>query len=179
MHKGLLVTPVARSLLDFAAVAPLRSVRKAVAEADFLKLLDLDAIDRITGVGRPGSARLNRALSLHRPEYARTRSDLESLFLDLCRRHRLPFPEVNVRVGPHTVDALWRAERVIVEVDGGAGHSSYAQMQRDRQRELDLRRAGHSVLRYSWRQVTARRAEVAADVRRALRAIGWRFTSAA
>jgi very-short-patch-repair endonuclease len=167
MHKGLPVTPVARTLLDFAAVAPLEPVRKAVAEADFLKLLDHDAIDRITGVGRPGSARLNRALSLHRPEYARTRSDLESLFLDLCRRHRLPFPEVNVKLGPHTVDALWRAERVIVEVDGGDGHSSYAQMQRDRQRDLYLRQRGYSALRYTWRQVTARHAEVAADVRRA------------
>jgi very-short-patch-repair endonuclease len=137
LHKGLPVTPVARTLLDFAAVAPLERVRKAVAEADFLKLLDL------------------------------------------CRRHRLPFPEVNVKLGPHTVDALWRAERVIVEVDGGDGHSSYAQMQRDRQRDLYLRQRGYSVLRYTWRQVTGRRADVAADVRRAVRVSGRRFKSAA
>jgi hypothetical protein len=29
----------------------------------------------------------------------RTRSDLERDFLRLCRRYRLPAPEVNVRVG--------------------------------------------------------------------------------
>jgi len=170
MLRGLPVTPVPRTLLDFASVAPLARVRKAVAEADFLQLLDLGAIDAVTGIGRAGSARLNRALALHRFEYARTRSDLEDLFLDLCRRHRLPFPEVNVRVGVHTVDALGRNERVVVEVDGGDGHSSYAQMQRDRERDLYLRQRGYMVRRYAWRQVKARHAAVAADVRRSLRA---------
>ena len=168
-HGGLPATPVARTLLDFASIAPMARVRKAVAEADFLHLVDLDAIEAVTGIGRPGSAKLKRALSLHRPEYARTRSDLEYLFLELCRHHRLPFPEVNVMLGPHIVDALWRTERVIVELDGGDGHSSYAQMQRDRERDLYLRRAGYSVLRYSWPQVTRRPAEVATDVRSALR----------
>ena len=47
MHRGLPVTPVARTLLDFASVAPLDRVRSAVAEADFLRLLDLGAIDEI------------------------------------------------------------------------------------------------------------------------------------
>jgi very-short-patch-repair endonuclease len=42
-----------------------------------------------------------------------------------------------------------------------------------------LRQRGYSVLRYTWRQVTARHAEVAADVRRALRASGRQFKSAA
>jgi very-short-patch-repair endonuclease len=170
MHNGLPVTPVARTLLDFASLAPLEGVRKVVGEADFLKILDLDEIDRITGVGRPGSAKLRRALALHRPEYARTRSNLEDLFLDLCRRHRLAFPEVNVRVGAYTVDALWHTERVIVEVDGAHGHASYARMQRDRERDLALRRTGYTVLRYTWRQVTRQHAVVAADIRRALRA---------
>jgi very-short-patch-repair endonuclease len=168
MEKGIPVTPVSRTLLDFAADAPLGQVRKAVAKADFLHLLELEALDRLTGMGRAGSSRLNRALSLHRPEYARTRSPLEDAFLDLCRTHRLPFPEVNVAIGPYTVDALWREARLVVEVDGGDGHSSYAQMQSDRDRELYLRRRGHAVLRYSWRQVTTQEAAVAADVRQAL-----------
>jgi very-short-patch-repair endonuclease len=113
---------------------------------------------------------LRRALALHRPEYARTKSDLEVLFLDLCRRHRLPFPQVNAKVGIHTVDALWREERVVVELDGGDGHASYGQMQRDRERDLYLRRAGsfHPSLRLATGGGKA--SQVAADVRRALRA---------
>lgn len=172
LHNGLPVTPVARTLLDFASMAPIENVRKAVREADYQHCLDLGAIEEVTGVGRPGSTQLRRALAHHRPEDARTNSDLEVLFLDLCRRHRLPLPEVNVNVGPYTVDALWRTERVVVEVDGGDGHSSYGQMVQDRERELYLRQHGHSVCRYPWRQVTKTPREVAADVRGALRERG-------
>ena len=168
MHRGLPVTPVARTLLDFASLASLERMRKAVAEADFMHRLDLKAIDELTGVGRPGSAKLRRVLSLHRPEYARTKSPLEDLLLDLCRSHGLPFPEVNVRICGYVVDALWRTERVVVELDGGDGHASFGQMQRDRDRDLALRTSGHSVLRYTWRQVTARGAAVVGDIRRAL-----------
>jgi very-short-patch-repair endonuclease len=168
LHRGLPVTPVPRTLLDFASVAPLERVRKVVAQADFQRRIDLDALDRVMGVGRAGSAKLKRALSLHRPEYARTLSPAEDLLLDLCRRHRIRFPEVNVAIGPYTVDALWRDAQLIVEVDGGDGHSTRAQMERDRERDLYLRSAGYSVLRYTWRQVSAARRAVAADLRRAL-----------
>jgi hypothetical protein len=106
IHRGLPVTPVHRTLLDFAAVAPPDRVRKAVAQADFHRRIDLGAIDEIIGAGRAGSARLRQALTLHRPEYARTLSPAEDLLLDLCRRHRIPFPEVNAPIGPYTVDAL-------------------------------------------------------------------------
>jgi very-short-patch-repair endonuclease len=168
-RRGLPVTPVARTLLDLGSVAPLDRVRKAVAEADFLRLLDLDAIDALTGVGRAGSAKLHRALTLHRPEYAHTATPLEDLLLDLCRRHRIPFPEVNVKVCGYKVDALWREQRVVVEVDGGNGHGTRAQMERDRERDLVLRASGYRVHRYTWRQVRTKRAAVAADLRRALR----------
>jgi very-short-patch-repair endonuclease len=168
MHRGLPVTPVARTLLDFASVAPLAAVRGPIAKADFRRLIDLDAVDAITGVGRPGSAKLKRALALHRPQYARTLSPLEDRFLDLCRRHRIPIPEVNVPVCGFTVDALWRDERVIAELDGEAAHGTQAQTARDHERDLALRVGGFSVLRYSWWQVTQRPAAVAADVRRAL-----------
>lgn len=170
MHNGLPVTPVARTLLDFASVAPLDRVRKAVAQADYLRLLDLDAIDAVTGVGQSGSARLKHALALHRPQYAYTLSTLEDRLLDLCRRHRICFPEVNVAVLGYKVDALWRNARVVVEVDGGPGHGTTARMRRDHERDLALRAAWFSVLRYSWPQVTERPALVAADLRRALHA---------
>jgi very-short-patch-repair endonuclease len=168
MHRGLPVTPVARTLLDLASVAPFEQVRKALAQADFRRRIDLEAIDAISGPGRAGSAHLKRALRLHRPEYARTLSPREDLLLDLCRRHRLPFPEVNVPIGPYRADALWREARLIVEVDGGDAHGTIAQMRSDRERDLWLREAGFDVRRYSGVQITKRRRAVAADIRRAL-----------
>jgi very-short-patch-repair endonuclease len=172
MRHGIPVTPVARTLVDFASIAPLESVRKAVAEADYWRILDLSAIDALTGMGRAGSTRLKRALELHRPQYARTLSPLEDRFLDLCRRHRIPLPEVNLTVCGYKVDALWRAERVIVELDGRSAHGTDARMERDRGRELALRAGGCWVLRYSWRQVTREGPAVAEDVRRVLKTRG-------
>jgi hypothetical protein len=46
---------------------------------------------------------------------ARTLFDLQ-----LCRRHGLPDPERNVRVGRFTVDFLWRDQGLVVETDGYA-----------------------------------------------------------
>jgi len=59
----------------------------------------------------------------------------------------------------------------MVEVDGGEGHGTTAQMRLDRERDLWLRRAGFVVRRYSGVQVTRRRPAVAADIRRALKVV--------
>jgi hypothetical protein len=168
VHRGLPVTTVARTLLDLASVAPLDRLRAAVAEADYQRRLDLDAIDALMVNGRSGSATLRRALALHHPQYAHTLSPLEDRFLDLCVRHRIPLPEVNVMIAGHKVDAVWRERRLVVELDGEPAHGTEVRIARDRDRELTLRTAGYSVLRYSWRQVTRERSVVAADIRRGL-----------
>jgi hypothetical protein len=112
------VTTVPITLLDYAATASVSRLRRALAEAEYLKLLDLDAVVAELGRGRRGSSRLRRALSRHEPRLARTRSGLERLFFAVCESAGLPLPEVNVRIAGMTVDALWRRERVIVEIDG-------------------------------------------------------------
>jgi very-short-patch-repair endonuclease len=83
----------------------------------------------------------------------RTRSDLEDDFLRLCRRHRVPVPEVNVRIGPYLVDFLWREARLVVETDGYRYHRGRQAFQDDRARDLDLRRRGFEVLRLSEAQI--------------------------
>jgi very-short-patch-repair endonuclease len=98
----------------------------------------------------------------------RTRSDLERDFLRLCRRHRIPRPEVNVKIGPWTVDFLWRGERLAVETDFYDYHRGRVAFQDDRARDLDLRRRGFTVRRFSERQVDEQGADVAADLRDAL-----------
>jgi Protein of unknown function (DUF559) len=167
-HRGLPVTTVARTLLDFAAVAPVGRLRQAVAEADYLRLPDVDAIDAVAGRGRAGSAALGDVLRAYRPQYARTVSPLEDLLLDLCQAHAIPLPEVNVMVAGYKVDALWSGRRLVAEVDGEAAHGTRARLERDRDRDLALRAAGYRVLRYTWRQVSQRSGEVATDLRRAL-----------
>jgi very-short-patch-repair endonuclease len=82
-----------------------------------------------------------------------TRSDLERDFLLLCRRHDLPRPVVNVRVGPYLVDFLWRDRRLIVETDSYLYHRGRAAFQDDRRRDLNLRRRGYEVIRLSELQI--------------------------
>jgi very-short-patch-repair endonuclease len=98
----------------------------------------------------------------------RTRSDLERDFLHLCRRHGLPHPEVNVRVGRWTVDFLWRDEHLAVETDSYRWHRGAVAFEDDHARDLDLRRHGYSVRRFTELQVRERPAHVAADLAEAL-----------
>ena len=83
----------------------------------------------------------------------RTRSDLEHDFLRLCRRHRLPRPEVNVRIGPYLVDFLWRDRSFVVETDSYLYHRGEAAFQDDHARDLELMGLGYEVLRLSERQL--------------------------
>lgn len=167
-HRRLPVTTVTQTLLDFASTASFRRVRHALAEADYHRLLDYEAVEEALGRGRPGSDKLRRAVDNHRPELAYTRSEFERRFVELCECGRLPIPKFNVRVLGCTVDALWRKERVIIELDGKPGHGTPAQIARDHERDLRLRAAGFTVLRYTWGQLKSRRELILADLRRAL-----------
>lgn len=79
----------------------------------------------------------------------------------LCRRHRLPRPEVNVRIGPYLVDFLWRDKRFVVETDSYLYHRGRVAFQDDRGRDLELTRLGYEVLRLSEQQVEAESERVA------------------
>ncbi len=83
----------------------------------------------------------------------RTRSDLESDFLRFLTRHRFPRPEVNPKVGKYTVDFLWRKEKLVVETDFFDYHRGSVAFNEDRQREMDLRRLGYTVRRYTGAQL--------------------------
>ena len=97
-----------------------------------------------------------------------TRSELESLFLKLIKRHRLPEPEVNARLGPFLIDCLWRSERLAVELDGYAAHSGQAAFEDDRERDLWLTLHAYEVVRFTHEQLTREPAAVVAAVRELL-----------
>jgi very-short-patch-repair endonuclease len=138
LRGGIPLTTPARTIADLrrttserrpGALAP-REVRRAIRQANVLGL----PIDE-------ESAR------------DRTRGDLERDFLRICRRCRLPLPEVNVRIDRYLVDFLWRERRLVVETDSYLHHRGRAAFQDDRDRDLDLRRQGYEVVRLSEKQV--------------------------
>ncbi|MBV9809314.1 MAG: DUF559 domain-containing protein [Solirubrobacterales bacterium] len=165
-HKGLPTASLEQALLDYAAVAPLERLRHALAVADYRKVLDIAAVRATAGNGRPGSTELRKALARHEPKLAHTRSPLERLFLPLCERAGIPMPDVNVWIAGVLVDAVWRQQKLVVELDGRENHSSWGQIQDDRSKELRLRAAAFEVIRYGTRQLEEEAPAVEAELRR-------------
>jgi very-short-patch-repair endonuclease len=100
----------------------------------------------------------------------RTRTELEQRMLALCRRHRLPRPEVNVKLDRFEVDFLWRDQRLVVEVDGWGSHRTRTAFEEDRARDARLEVLGYRVVRFTWRQLSAEAASVVQTIRALLRA---------
>ena len=96
----------------------------------------------------------------------RTRSDLERHFLTLLEAHNLPRPEVNARVGPYTVDFLWRAEKLAVELDSYAYHSDRATFASDRRRDRYLTARGFTPMRFAEDEIAIAPQAIAAQLRR-------------
>ena len=167
-HKGIPVTRFPQTMIDYAATASLSKVRRALAQADYDGGLDVGAIEAELRRGCRGSRKLRLAFADHQPQLAQARSGLEITFFELCEADGLPLPELNAEVAGWDVDALWRRERVAVEIDGPGNHGSQGQVRRDRRKELDLRAAQFLLLRYSDDQVEHHGAVVIAEVRQLL-----------
>lgn len=127
---GIPVTTPARTIDDLRCTASRWELRRAIRQAE---VLGLPLGDNVAS--------------------DRTRSDLERDFLRICRRHRLPAPEVNVRIGPYEADFLWRERRLIVETDSYLYHRGRQAFIDDHARDLELRARGFEVIRFSETQI--------------------------
>jgi very-short-patch-repair endonuclease len=174
--EGIPCTNAARTIIDLAGICGRDALIAAVEEAAVLGLLDVTAIDHILSEERRrGSRRLNELLESWRrysPEM-RIRSRMEAKMLPLLTHYSLPIPETNakLRVGARTfeVDFLWRAQRVVVETDGGRFHDNPLAQQRDAERNQLLARAGYRVPRLGWDQLRDEPEQTMAEIARFLR----------
>ncbi len=142
-RNGIAVTTPARTLADLRRVSTPEEFRNARRQAEIMGL----------DLGQQGV------------EADLTRSELEHRFLRLCRRHRLPRPEVNARVGPFVVDFLWCSQRLVVETDGYRFHRGRLAFEADRARDIELKLLGYTVVRFTHRQVVDDPSRVARTLR--------------
>jgi very-short-patch-repair endonuclease len=147
LNDGIPATTPTRTLADLRLLLSPAQFNATVREAEFLRLPIEDQI-----------------------ESDGARTELEQAMFALCRRHRLPRPEVNVKVDRFEVDFLWRDQRLIVEVDGWEAHRSRSAFEADRVRDARLKLLGYEVLRFTWRQIRDDRAAIARTIRLLLRA---------
>lgn len=113
------ITTPGRTLVDFAAVASIRELEQAIAQAERDQLVtpaELVALSE-RHAGRRG-VRALRAVRATFGGPALTRSEAEFRLLALVRKARLPAPQVNVVVAGREIDFFWQSERIGVEVDG-------------------------------------------------------------
>jgi len=170
-EDGIPVTTVARTLLDLAEVLPLRQLHRAYEAAERLRILDLRAVAGVIARsrGRHGLRPLRALIEESRLPEPAARSELERRFLDLCHEAGLPRPAVNALIAGFEVDAVWPAERLVVELDGHEFHRTRAAFERDRARDTALQLAGYRVIRLTQVRLTSEAEAIAGAIRALLR----------
>jgi len=168
-RHGLKLTSAERTILDLAAVLSPAVLEWFIGQAFARRLVSPAALAARAeaSLGWRGIRKLRAALDLSGgPSY--TRSPSERTLRGALRRSELPAPEVNVIAGRYELDFLWRAERLVVEVDGYTYHSDPVAFERDRLRDAELQASGYRVMRVTRRQVRDTPEAVIARIRRAL-----------
>jgi very-short-patch-repair endonuclease len=148
-RDGIPITSVPRTLLDLAAVADERILRRAVNEAERAGRLNRGAMFQLLERNRrtKGRKALIAVIASVSPATRRTRSDLEAAFLSLLAKHGLPRPLVNTKLHGIEVDFHWPGTNLIVELDSYEYHRTPHEFDNDRRRDAHLKRHGYEVLR--------------------------------
>ena len=154
-HLGIRVTSPARTVLDVAPRLTDSPLRRVVREARLSRYMrESELADVVTRFPRhPGATRLKPFIEA---PSGPTRSEFEDAFLLFCHDHGLPRPRTNVRIAGHLVDAVFDAERLIVELDGYEFHGGRDSFETDRDRDADTLLAGHATVRITWERMRKR-----------------------
>ncbi|HWE11167.1 MAG TPA: type IV toxin-antitoxin system AbiEi family antitoxin domain-containing protein [Solirubrobacteraceae bacterium] len=148
VQLGIRATSPARTLLDCAPELDPQQRKRTVNDALHTAFLTQNQLSDVRHrfPTHPGAKLLDPFLDGQNP----TRSSFEDDFIAFCERHNLPRPLVNVRVAGHTVDALFRPQRLIVELDGWEFHRDREAFETDRARDGATLKAGYRTRRITW-----------------------------
>ncbi len=171
---GIPVTSMPRTILDLGSVLDRRLLERAINEAEVLGLTDpLSVPDLLVRHrGRRGPAVLRAIFGDREASRGVTANTFEALFAGLVDEYALPTPRFNAELAIRgrffKVDAMWEAQKVIVELDGRAAHGTQSAFENDRQRDRLLLLAGWRIVRITWLQLRDTPEVIAADLRELL-----------
>jgi very-short-patch-repair endonuclease len=165
-RKGLRVTAL-----------PLTVIEAAVRRGGGAKLMD-SALQRhvelpqlwrthLRNKGRQGSPAARRLLQAASDG---ARSEAERLLVKLLCDNSFTGWKANYPVGRYKVDVAFPAQKVAIEADGWAFHSSQEDFQTDRERQNNIALLGWKVLRFTWLDLTEYPQRVIAEI---AAATGW------
>lgn len=147
VNYGLCVTTIVRTIIDISPRLTDSELTRAINDARLAHQLKATGLNELL-------ERSSRARRLIDPTQNATRSPLEDAFLRWIRRHRLPMPTINRRSGGREVDAVFEAERVIVELDSWTYHGDQTSFRADRARDRRNAADGYLPLRYTRHDLT-------------------------
>jgi very-short-patch-repair endonuclease len=147
------LTSAARAILEIAPDVTVQELELAYATAVRKGLTTRRQLEETLArhKGCRGAAAVRTLLDGGPPAFTRSRG--ERRLLASIRAAGLPEPECNVPIGPYEADLLWRAERVIFEIDGYDSHAGPTGFEHDRKRDAYLQARGYRVVRVSWDHV--------------------------
>ena len=168
---GVPVTSPARTALDMTPRLGDRQLRRFMRDARLTHTLNLSDLAELLDrhPRHPATKRLEPFLD-PRKAGGPTRSEFEDAFIEFAREYGLPAPITNTHVHGYEVDALFAAERVIVELDGAEFHLDRYAFESDRDRDAHLLAAGYVTIRITWERLTEQPAREAARLKKILAA---------
>jgi very-short-patch-repair endonuclease len=171
IRHGIPVTTVPRTLLDLAAVANKQQLRRAVNQAARQGWLNKPVLNELIERhrGRRGVTAFRAVIAAVNPQTRRTRSDLEDLFLRVCRKHRLPTPISNAEIEGFEVDFHFPGTTLVIELDSYEYHRTPYELDQDHRRDAHLTDQRYEVLRVSEMWLDSDPQDLAETIRRALR----------
>lgn len=146
-NYGMRVTTIVRTILDILPRLSDREAVRLVNDARVQHVLKPTALSHLLA----RSPRLRRLID---PTQNPTRSGLEDDFVRWIKRHGLPMPRINRHTSGHEVDAVFEAERVIVEVDSWDYHGNPQSFVTDRERDTAAAANGFLPLRLTPERLT-------------------------
>jgi hypothetical protein len=191
-REGLRVTTIARCVFDLAGYPDIPYSHKAEVRArqEDIHLLRIrrvfnnsllhagNSVDQQVHVlatlgrrGRAGTTLMRRLLDDISEGYVPTESELEDLFIDVCRSEGVEEPERQVAFGIERpagrVDCYFRRERLVVELDS-RWHDTTENREADGWRDLKFAALGIQVIRIRWRHLVHQPERVMALLKQAL-----------
>lgn len=148
------ITSAARTLIDLAPQVDSVTFARAYEEGLIKSLFSRDEMVAMLQrhAGRRGIRKVRALVDRDAPPSV-TYEEAHLQLLELIRSSELPHPETEAPIGRYRVDLLWARERLVVEMDGAAFHSTPERIERDKRRDAELAALGYLVIRVTWRQL--------------------------
>ncbi len=166
---GIAVTTAFRTAFDLAGLADRRALELVLHEIELGRIAEAVSFEELLRRHpRKRGARLLREVRASKAPVGITRNEFEESFVAFLDQFELPRAQMNAALALRgrffEVDALWRRQRLAVELDSREVHNTDDGFESDRERDRILLAEGWRTTRITWRQLRNQPVAIAADL---------------